>query len=109
MRIFVPILAERTVADWLEAFAAADVPCGPVLTVQEALELDHTIERGLVSSLADEYGATVQTPGSPFRFRYVDGTTYVPQVRRPPRPGEHTESLLATSPPVRGPGEGRSG
>ena len=37
--IFTPILAERTVADWLETFAAADVPCGPVLTVQGALEL----------------------------------------------------------------------
>ena len=106
MKVFEPILAERTVAEWLHAFAAADVPCGPVLTVQEALELDHTVERGLVLSVEDEHGATVRTVGSPFRFRYVDGTSYTPQVRRPPYIGEHTDGLLETSPSTRG--EGRS-
>lgn len=95
IRIFTPILARRTVADWLERFAAADVPCGPVLTVQGALELDHTAERGLTPSFVAEDGTRVRTAGSPFRFRYADGTTYVPQVARPPRPGEHTDSLLA--------------
>jgi crotonobetainyl-CoA:carnitine CoA-transferase CaiB-like acyl-CoA transferase len=93
--IFEPILAERTVADWLEAFAAADVPCGPVLTVQGALELDHTVERGLTPSFVDGDGSRVRTAGSPFRFRYTDGTTYLPQITRPPRPGEHTDDLLA--------------
>ena len=94
-RIFEPVLAQRTVADWLETFVAADVPCGPVLTVQGALELDHTVERGLVPSFVDGDGATMQTAGSPFRFRYADGTTSVPQVTRPPRVGEHTDGLLA--------------
>jgi CoA:oxalate CoA-transferase len=98
MRIFEPILAERTVADWLETFVRADVPCGPVLTVQGALELDHTAERGMTPSFRNEDGAAVRTAGSPFRFRYADGTTYLPQVERPPRPGEHTESLLADVP-----------
>lgn len=93
--IFTPILAQRTVADWLAAFAAADVPCGPVLTVAGALELDHTVERGLTPSFVDGDGTRVRTAGSPFRFRFADGTTYVPQVTRPPRVGEHTESLLA--------------
>lgn len=94
MRIFEPILAQRTVADWLERFEAADVPCGPVLTVQGALDLEHTAERGMTPSFVDGDGGRVRTAGSPFRFRYADGATYVPQVTRPPRPGEHTAGLV---------------
>lgn len=94
MEVFTPILAQRSVADWLERFTAADVPCGPVLTVAGALELEHTVERGLTPSFVDGDGARVHTAGSPFRFRHADGTTWVPQVTRPPRPGEHTGSLV---------------
>lgn len=91
--VFEPIIAERTVAEWLAEFAAADVPCGPVLTVPGALELDHTVARGLTPSFVDADGNRVRTAGSPFRFRYADGTTYVPEVTRPPRRGEHTQEV----------------
>lgn len=75
---FVPILRGRTVEEWISIFAAADVPAGPVLTLAEAVSLEHTIARGMTPTLATPDGTTSRTVGSPFRFRAPDGSTYRP-------------------------------
>lgn len=92
-----PILAVRTVAEWIEVFRAADVPAGPVLDVAGALELEQTAARGMTPEVELAPGQRVRTAGSPFRIRYSDGTTYRPQSRRPPDPGEHTAEVLAAA------------
>ncbi|MBN9098750.1 MAG: CoA transferase [Pseudonocardia sp.] len=75
---FVPILRERTVDEWVAIFAAADVPAGPVLTLEGAVTLPHTIARGMTPTLTAPDGTTTRTVGSPFRFRSPDGATFQP-------------------------------
>ncbi|UZG60480.1 CoA transferase (plasmid) [Rhodococcus opacus] len=95
LKLFEPILAQKTVAEWVEIFRQADVPAGPVLTVQGALELAHTVERELTPSFPLENGEYTRSAGSPFKFHYADGASYVPTVRRPPGRGEDTVTVLA--------------
>src|SRR5262249_10595495 len=45
------VLAERTKAEWLAAFDAAGVPCGPVQNLGEALAHPQTLARGMVVEL----------------------------------------------------------
>jgi CoA:oxalate CoA-transferase len=99
LAMFEPVLAERTVEEWIEAFRKADVPAGPVLSVGAALQLSQTVERGMTPEIEWEDGQRTRAAGSPFRFHYADGTVFQPRPGRPPRPGEHTDDLLAAADP----------
>src|SRR5207249_372804 len=58
-----PILATRTTAEWLGVLGAADIPCGPVRTREQALRDPEARGLGLVVPLEDpRLGATWQ-PG----------------------------------------------
>ena len=94
VKIFEPILAEKTVAEWVEIFERADVPAGPVLSVRGALELEQTLERGLTPFFTGPGREPMRTAGSPFRVRYADAGQYLPTPGWPPARGEHTEGLL---------------
>jgi crotonobetainyl-CoA:carnitine CoA-transferase CaiB-like acyl-CoA transferase len=84
-------LGSRSTNDWVAALEAADVPCGPVLSVREALEspaaealsahrtVDHPV-LGLVDQV---------TP--PFE---IDGVA-LPIALAPPLLGEHADEILA--------------
>jgi crotonobetainyl-CoA:carnitine CoA-transferase CaiB-like acyl-CoA transferase len=95
LRLLEPILAERTVAQWVESFRRADVPAGPVLTVQGALELAQTVQRGLTPRFQLENGEYTRSAGSPFKFRYANGNSFIPSAKRPPARGEHTVTVLS--------------
>jgi CoA:oxalate CoA-transferase len=97
LAMFEPVLAERTVEEWIEAFRKTDVPAGPVLSVASALRLSQTVERGMTPEIELEDGHRTRAAGSPFRFHYADGTVFQPRPGRPPRPGEHTDDLLAAA------------
>jgi len=86
LKVFEPVMAGKTVAEWVEIFRVADVPAGPVLSVPGALTLPQTIERGLTPELTLETGERMQCAGSPYRFHYSDGTTFAPEPTRPPGP-----------------------
>src|SRR5205823_10980229 len=74
-----PILATRTTAEWLAVLGAADIPCGPVRTREQALRDPDARGLGLVVPLEDpRLGATWQ-PGAPALFS--------------DRPEEHTSEL----------------
>ncbi len=95
---FVPILRQRTVTDWVAAFARADVPAGPVLSLDSAVTLEHTVARGMVPQVTGPDGAARRTVGSPFRFRYPGGATFRPGPGRVPGPGADTDDVLAALP-----------
>jgi crotonobetainyl-CoA:carnitine CoA-transferase CaiB-like acyl-CoA transferase len=58
------VLRTRTRAEWLEAFAAAGVPAGPINTVADVAVDDGLLERGLLFSLPVEGGSPVPQVGT---------------------------------------------
>lgn len=85
-------LMTQPAAKWRELLLEADVPCGEVLKVSEALALPHLAEREFVAEFSD-----VSAVGRPVRilrtgFR-IDGAPLA-VASPPPRLGEHNDLLL---------------
>ena len=90
---FVPILRRREVDEWVAAFAEADVPAGPVLSLDSAVSLGHTAARGMVPEVTGPDGVPTRTVGSPLRFRYPGGATFRPEPGAVPGPGADTDDV----------------
>ena len=86
-----PHFAQRTVADWLAAFAAAGVPHAPINGYREALGDAQAAHLGLVQPQTLPGGHATRTVGCPLR---LDGTT-VPVDTRPPALDEQGDALRA--------------
>ncbi len=84
------ILSAHPRAYWIERCAVADVPCGPIQSVGEALDSDQATARGMTVSLPRSDGRTVRVVGSPVKM------SDCPPVYRgaPPRVGEHSDEVL---------------
>src|SRR3546814_12659776 len=61
------------------------VPCGPVLTTEQALSLDHTSHRKMTVTLGEYHGV-----GIPVKLQRTPGSIRLP----PPHIGEHSEEVL---------------
>ncbi|MEV6591786.1 CaiB/BaiF CoA transferase family protein [Streptomyces acidicola] len=85
-------LAARPAAEWEEILSDAGVPAARVLSVQDALGLDHLAARGFVHDLPFPDGRERPLPvlGSPVR---VDGEPAASPAP-PPLLGEHTDDVL---------------
>ncbi|MFJ9587933.1 CaiB/BaiF CoA transferase family protein [Streptomyces acidicola] len=85
-------LAARPAAEWEEILSDAGVPAARVLSVQDALGLDHLAARGFVRDLRFPDGRERPLPvlGSPVR---VDGEPAASPAP-PPLLGEHTDEVL---------------
>lgn len=82
-------LGQRDAESWLERLRGADVPCGPVNTLDEALSDAQVRHRELIVELEHPEGP-VKVLGSPVRL----SETPVSYRRRPPLLGEHTREVL---------------
>jgi crotonobetainyl-CoA:carnitine CoA-transferase CaiB-like acyl-CoA transferase len=69
-----------------ERLMALGVPCAPVLTVEQALALDHTKTREMVVELGGYKG-----PGLALKLDRTPGSVRLP----PPAIGEHSREVLA--------------
>ena len=85
------VFATKDVSHWLEAFAAAGVPCSAINTYSQALSDPQVEHMGWVQDLTLANGVETKTFGSPIRIN--DENT--PIGRRPPTLGEHTQEVLA--------------
>ncbi|GAB5467216.1 MAG: CoA transferase [Rhodospirillales bacterium] len=83
------VLLARGRADWLQAFADARVPAGPINRVDEVAADPDLIERGLFYRLESEAGSLPQV-GLGIQF---DGAAVGPRLP-PPRLGQHKALLL---------------
>ncbi|MEW2546275.1 CoA transferase [Streptomyces sp. NPDC047002] len=85
------VLARRTTAAWLETVGRAGVPCGPVLSVDEAL--DHPVTQGLGMVAETEHSllGAMRVLGQPVN---VSGSGEGWLRRPPPMLGEHTREVL---------------
>lgn len=83
--LLVPLMLQRSTADWLEALSAAGVPAGPMATVPEALS------RAVVATHPHpDTGAPVQTLALPYKLDEAPRAA----ARRAPRLGEHRDEIL---------------
>lgn len=81
----------RTTAQWLSLLGEADVPAGPMHTLESLLEDPHLNAVGFFQRLEHPTEGTLVTLRPPSRWSRTP-----PEVRRaPPRLGEHSSELLA--------------
>jgi crotonobetainyl-CoA:carnitine CoA-transferase CaiB-like acyl-CoA transferase len=82
-------LKKETSATWAERFAKADVPAGRVLSIPEAVKLDHFDRRTILQTVDTPHGP-IKVVGSGFRLEHGGGS-----VDRPPATlGPHTDEIL---------------
>ncbi|WP_108260955.1 CaiB/BaiF CoA transferase family protein [Mangrovicoccus ximenensis] len=87
------LLRTKTRAEWLEIFAAARVPAGPINRVDEVAGDPELQARGLFYAAEDEAGRVVPQIGLGIQ---IDGQPALPR-SLPPLLGEHNEELLKRS------------
>jgi crotonobetainyl-CoA:carnitine CoA-transferase CaiB-like acyl-CoA transferase len=91
----------RLVENWLATFPDVssaierlelfDVPCAPVLSVEETITHPHLVERGTVRSITDPIVGEFKIPGMPIKTSgYTADSDYVA-----PRLGEHNSEILS--------------
>jgi crotonobetainyl-CoA:carnitine CoA-transferase CaiB-like acyl-CoA transferase len=85
------ILITRSKSDWIDAFDAAGVPAGPVLSVGEALNHPQTLARKMVVDLMHPQAGPTRALGCPIHF----SETPTAVLRHAPMLGEHTRELLS--------------
>lgn len=83
------VFAREDAAHWLTRLGAADIPCGPVNGLDEALSHPQVRHRGMVIDFDHPMGA-VRLLGTPVHL----AETPVSYRRRPPFLGEHTQEIL---------------
>jgi crotonobetainyl-CoA:carnitine CoA-transferase CaiB-like acyl-CoA transferase len=86
-----PILRRRTTGEWLAAFEKADVPAGPVLSIDAMHRDPQTLARDMVVDIAHPVAGATKAIGLPIRFSATPGGKSGPA----PMLGEHTEEVLA--------------
>jgi len=89
--IIAAAMPARTTAEWAEALAAINVPCGPINTIEQAFAEPQAVHRGLAGRVADDAGIEAPVVASPLRLSASppeSGTA-------PPLLGEHTDVVLA--------------
>lgn len=83
------VMATRTTAEWLEAFASIDVPCAPVNTLDDLFSDDHLNAVGMFETSDHPTEGTVRLPRHPVTYD---------QNASADRPvaglGEHTDEVL---------------
>lgn len=85
-----PIMRARTTAEWIATLEAADVPCGPINTLEQVYADPHVIARGAVESATRADGVTVKLAANPVRMSATPPTTRL----APPPLGQDTAQTL---------------
>jgi crotonobetainyl-CoA:carnitine CoA-transferase CaiB-like acyl-CoA transferase len=83
-------LLARTRDEWVKVLIEADVPCAPVLSLEEVAEDKHLKHRGVFPEVENPAGKKVKQVAYPAKFSETP-----PAIRRlPPALGEHTREIL---------------
>jgi len=85
-----PIFAARTTEQWIAALEHANVPCGPINTIDKVFDNPQAIARNLTIAMNHSAAGALNLVASPLRL-----TKTPPEYRLPPPLlGEHTEKIL---------------
>ena len=83
-------LVESSSVEWLERLTAADVPVGPIQSVDQALAHPQLKARGMLVTMDHPTHGPLESLGCPIRLDGAPSVSPLP----PPRLGEHTEEIL---------------
>jgi crotonobetainyl-CoA:carnitine CoA-transferase CaiB-like acyl-CoA transferase len=86
-----PLMGARGSADWLAAFEAAEIPCGPITPLDGLADDPQVVAAGLVRRIEHPSEGPLAALHPPGRL----DRTALPLRRPPPRLGEHTAEALA--------------
>jgi crotonobetainyl-CoA:carnitine CoA-transferase CaiB-like acyl-CoA transferase len=89
--IVADMLCARTMAEWQELFDASDIPCAPVNTIAQAMQMPVLVERGMVRNIDHPTAGALPVVGSPLRFV---GQFHETAIDPPPLLGQHTGEIL---------------
>ncbi|MGH7005072.1 MAG: CoA transferase, partial [Alphaproteobacteria bacterium] len=88
--VIAEVMKTRKTADWIADLKAADIPCGPILSVAEAFAAPQARAMGMVLDGELGNGTRLRLPGFPVKLERTP-----PRFRRaPPHLGEHSEEIL---------------
>ncbi|MCW5656944.1 MAG: CoA transferase [Burkholderiaceae bacterium] len=82
------VFAARPAAQWVDAFSAADLPCGPINTVAEAMA------DPVLAARFTTHPALPGLPQIPHPARLSEGMPGPTRTAPPPRLGQHSAALL---------------
>ena len=85
------IFRTRTVGEWVDLFAPAGIPCGPVNNLKQVFEDPHTVARGMRVEVEHETLGKVPLVANPIKY----SESPVEYRLAPPLLGQHTRSVLA--------------
>ncbi|MDE2058848.1 MAG: CoA transferase [candidate division NC10 bacterium] len=85
------LLRGKTVAEWLQLCADADVPAGPVNTIDKVFADPQVDARGMLVQMPHPTLGTVRLAGTPLNLSATPAQMRLP----PPLLGEHTNAILA--------------
>jgi len=85
------VLATKSSQEWVELLSKADVPCGPVYTIEEVTSDPQILHRGMIVEVDSPEGKVKQV-AHPIKFSETPA-----QIRMLlPKLGEHTEEILSS-------------
>jgi formyl-CoA transferase len=84
------LFRQKTVAEWLQLCADADVPAGPVNTLDKVFADPQALARGMLVEMPHPTAGSVKLAGSPL----VLSTTPAQMRQPPPTLGQHTDEIL---------------
>jgi formyl-CoA transferase len=85
------LLRGKTVAEWLQLCAEADVPAGPVNTIDKVFADPQVDARGMLVEMPHPTIGTVRLAGTPLNLSATPAQMRLP----PPLLGEHTNAILS--------------
>ncbi len=93
--VLIPLLAamvkQKTKSAWIAELEAANVPCGPINTLQETFENEQVVARAMRFDLPHPAAGSVPMVRNPIRY----SATQLEYHRPPPMLGQHTREVLA--------------
>lgn len=87
--LLAPLMMARSTAEWVAAFEAASVPCGPINTIDQVFADPQVIARGMQLELFREDGTRTPSVANPIRF----SETPIEYKRAAPSLGADTEAI----------------
>ena len=84
------LFRQKTITEWVQLCADADVPCGPVNTLDKVFADPQVLARGMLVEMPHSTAETVRLAGTPINL----SETPTQMRLAPPLLGQHTEEIL---------------